>query len=530
LLTASGEFQNLDPSVRRDLAHGLVQICSTALALNVAAESPSVSSDPAFRRQLAVAQSAGSEYSGVAASRVAETTNQILTAVSFPRFVTELINGVFKAMVDSNQQQLSSFVELIRNVAASTGGFADANVSLEGARRWLAERFPEAFTVDGEADPFAEPGQPLSAEEQAERDSETRLRLKPGASMPSEGALRSSLGLGPDESVSSGDPENLVGLARSALARSRQQVLSTMVMLGLQRIVIESGRLHASMRFHIDTRSAAQDDRGSQFDARHTNNVGGSVGFGPWGASASMTNTIGFVSTQKTQTTEEMNTDLDLNSSVELVFKSDYLPLDRLAGRAQVDRIKVNTLNPESEIKASTEARQAREKRITESEGKRRESLDKAISAAPAPPAAPKPMEPGSVEAAEKARKDAEERDKKDKKKEEKAEPKPKAAAGAGSTGAPANSSSSAPANSPANSPANPPVTPPAGQGEVRPPAPPPGNTRRGNPAQAHSLALEEASTPPRLPDVIFVPTFQEAVDEMLDLAALRPGEVLYDL
>ena len=46
-------------------------------------------------------------------------------------------------------------------------------------------------------------------------------------------------------------------------------MLATMVMLGMQRIVIESGRLSASMRFHIDTRSAAADDRGSTFDVRN---------------------------------------------------------------------------------------------------------------------------------------------------------------------------------------------------------------------------------------------------------------------
>jgi hypothetical protein len=426
ILTGSEDYQRLDPSTRRDIAQGLVKICSTALDLNKADVAAGVSK-PDSQMPLAFSQSAGSEFSGVAASRVAQTTHDILNAVSFPRFVTELINGVFKALVDTNQQQLNSYVELIRNVAASTDGFTEANVGLDGARQWLVERFPGSFTVEGEADPFAEPGQQLSPEEQAERDAETRLRLRPGASMPPEAALRTALGLGPNESVPGGDPENLAALARSALARNRQQMLSTMVMLGLQRIVIESGRLHASMRFHIDTRSAAAEDRGSQFDVRNTTTASGSFGYGPWGASASMTNTIGFVSTQKTQTTEEMNTDLDLNSSVELVFKTDYVPLDRLAGREQVDRIKVNTLNPEAEAKAATEARQAREKRISESESKRWAALDKSISPRPEQPPAPKPGEPGSVEAAEKARREAEEKSKKkaEKKPEKKSEPKP---------------------------------------------------------------------------------------------------------
>ena len=127
-----------------------------------------------------------------------------------------------------------------------------------------------------------------------------------------------------------------------------------------------------------------------------------------------MTNTIGYVSTQQTQTTEEMNTDLDLNSSVELVFKTDYLPLDRLAGREQVDRIKVHTLNPEAEAKAAAETREAREKRIGDSEAERRKSIGKSISAPPSPPPPPKPGEPGSIEAADKARKEAEEKARKE--------------------------------------------------------------------------------------------------------------------
>ena len=121
----------------------------------------------------------------------------------------------------------------------------------------------------------ANPGSRSTPEEQAERDADTRLRLRPGASMPSEGALRTSLGWARRTRVPGGDPENLVALARAALARNRQQMLATMVMLGMQRIVIESGRLHASMRFHIDTRSAAADDRGSQLRrAQYEHGVG----------------------------------------------------------------------------------------------------------------------------------------------------------------------------------------------------------------------------------------------------------------
>jgi hypothetical protein len=426
LLLASPAFAELNPTQQRELAAAMVKVCDRAARLlHEELTSEEELKGRGMRRPresggrpagdgavatapLARAQSAGSEYSGVSASRVAGTTRDILNAVSFPRFVTELINGVFKAMVDSNRQQMQGYVELLNNVAASTNGFADSNLGPDRAREWLAERYPESFVFEKDAEEEGWEG------EEPEPSSAT-LRLRPGASMPSAEALRTDLGLGPTDSVPSGDPEQtLVPMARRALARQRQQMLATMVMLGMQRIVIDSGRIHASMRFHIDTQSAAQNDRGSQIDFRNTINAAGSFGFGPWGASASMTNTIGYVSTDKTQSTEAMNTEVDLNSSVELVFKTDYLPLERMAGQGQIDRIKVNTLNPDAEAKLASEDRRARVASADKRDVERRAALDKAITGAPAAPPAPKPGEAGTVEAADKAKKDAADRAKKE--------------------------------------------------------------------------------------------------------------------
>ena len=42
--------------------------------------------------------------------------------------------------------------------------------------------------------------------------------------------------------------------------------------------------------------------------------------------------------------------------------------------------------------------------------------------------------------------------------------------------------------------------------------------------------AQEKDQKPPREPDVIYVPTPQAVVDKMLDLADVRPGEIVYDL
>ncbi len=390
LLAAEQGFAALDGGTRRDLAGALARISSAALDNE---DKATVS-----RPVLAQAQNAGSEFSGVATDRLAGTTRDTLNAVSFPRFVTELITGVFKAMNDSNQQQLTAFVDLLRNVAQTTEGFADANVGVAGARGWLAERFPGSFVIEGGDDEdFKEdlsgydPAErrEREAEIQAERDAATKLVLRSGASPPAEAALRSALGVAEGEFVPTGDPEGLVPFARQVLARNRQQLLATMIQMGMQRIVIESGRLNAAMRFHIDTTSAAANDKGSQFDMRNTTE--GSIGakFGPWGAEAKVQNTIGYVSTDRTSTTEEMNTSVDLDSGVELIFRTDYVPLDRLAGGADRERIRVNTINPSAETERLSKERETRSAGRATENAARGERLNTALHSPP--PLAPSP-------------------------------------------------------------------------------------------------------------------------------------------
>jgi ubiquinone/menaquinone biosynthesis C-methylase UbiE len=44
------------------------------------------------------------------------------------------------------------------------------------------------------------------------------------------------------------------------------------------------------------------------------------------------------------------------------------------------------------------------------------------------------------------------------------------------------------------------------------------------------AAAQQKKELPPRMPDVIYVPTPQEVVDEMLKIADVKKGDVLYDL
>ncbi|MCC7416065.1 MAG: class I SAM-dependent methyltransferase [Acidobacteria bacterium] len=50
------------------------------------------------------------------------------------------------------------------------------------------------------------------------------------------------------------------------------------------------------------------------------------------------------------------------------------------------------------------------------------------------------------------------------------------------------------------------------------------------NPLLAALVVWQTAQAPARKPDVIYVPTPQDVVDAMLDLAGVKPGDVVYDL
>jgi len=133
-----------------------------------------------------------------------------------------------------------------------------------------------------------------------------------------------------------------------------------MVQMGMHRIVIDSGRINASKRFHIDATSAAEEDQSSRFDTRTTIGASGSFGFGLWSASASISSTIGYVSTDDVRTRENLTASAYLNNSVELHFRTDQVPLDRIASQHTVDRLRLNTLNPERELDIARQADAAR--------------------------------------------------------------------------------------------------------------------------------------------------------------------------
>src|SRR4051794_21412579 len=152
--------------------------------------------------------------------RVAEATRATLGAIDFPSFVASLIQGTFKAIVDASIQQMEAYAALLKNVAATVDRFMDDNVSEGMAKDHLATEHSWLFKRQ-----VPRSGQP---ELVADR---TQTRELP--------SFLKDLGFtAPTDLTKDAIQGTVVPATRRTLAETRQQTLATMVLMGINRVVV----------------------------------------------------------------------------------------------------------------------------------------------------------------------------------------------------------------------------------------------------------------------------------------------------
>jgi hypothetical protein len=275
---------------------------------------------------------AADEFSPRAANQVGRITQETLNAIAFPTFVADLIKGTFNAIVDASIQQMEAFGTLLANVAKTVDQFMSDNITDNQARDYLAAQYPGHFSV-----------------ETTDRAARVRVRREAGDLPPPN--FRTDLGLSEDvELDDSAAEEKLVPAARRKLAQSRHQLLATMVLMGINRIVVTSGRIAAKMGFRIATKDRATAQSASQFDWKNeTAAAAGWLGFG-----VATRNTVAYVSSQKKDSSDEIDVHADLTGEVDLKFKSETFPLERFADAGVITTIQGNTPNPAANTPTQT--------------------------------------------------------------------------------------------------------------------------------------------------------------------------------
>jgi hypothetical protein len=278
-----------------------------------------------------------------------EAFGQLVQKVDFPKFVGGLIKNVFQAIVESSIEQMRAYGELIANVAKTVDQFMADNISPGAGRDWLADRYPDALDVEvnQSAGTFAEgeePPPPTATLVPKGDDPEVRLA-----------EISREMNINPPiTDLSDADAElRLVTAARLQMARQRQQLLSSMVMLGINRIVVTDGSINAKVVFDMRaTSEATAKNTASMYDReaqKSRTSVSASYGgwFSPWKASASTTHEQEHVATVGSavdeSSTDKAEVKARLSGDVRVNFKSDYLPLEKMATPEMMSVIQGNS-------------------------------------------------------------------------------------------------------------------------------------------------------------------------------------------
>jgi hypothetical protein len=228
-------------------------------------------------------------------------------AVNFPGFVAGLITGTFQAIVDATAQQLREYADLVANLSRSVDDFARDHVSADQARAHLAGKHRELRHV---APP---PG----------TNAETQLAIEPGAEGTSPAWL-ADYGLDGEELT----PELVAGplheAGKTQLAEQRMSTLASMVLMGINRIVISAGDIKAKLQFHANVREKTDAELAT---AQMGSGIAGRAG----SAGAQL-----MVSTVKANTQAEASLKANLTGEVRIQFRTETFPLERFADSAAI--------------------------------------------------------------------------------------------------------------------------------------------------------------------------------------------------
>jgi hypothetical protein len=347
MLTRVPAFHDMRPDEQSQLANNMVRLLAymddpngvvsdTAPAQALATKRPDANEQT--RQNLSQSPGfAGKQFVAGAAQQGTDQFVRLVKEVDFPAFVGGLINNVFLSIVETSIEQMRAYAELVANVAKSAEDYMNENIGVGQGRDYLADRFPDLIDLE-----LNDSGQ-------------SRLRLKPSTEDP-EAALaeiHNTMGIAGEPPTEIDDDEQelrLVNAARLAMAKSRQQLLASMVMLGINRIVVTDGSIVAKVKFDMRaTDEAARQYKASAYDRQTSRNKnvsafgGHFLGFGGGSVNINERSHVATVSTSVDETSEsKLDLTARLQGEVRVNFKSDYLPLEKMATPEMIGAIQGN--------------------------------------------------------------------------------------------------------------------------------------------------------------------------------------------
>jgi hypothetical protein len=375
LLTAIPTFKALTPEEQRALATNMVKVMAyitdphgiiteTTTNGTMPAQVRALADDPVEAAKSMLSKppkTAGQDFKAGAVREGVEQFGALVKKVDFPKFVGGLIKNVFQAIVESSIEQMRAYGELISNVAKTVGDFANDNISQAAGRDWLAQKYPGSLEVrsGAQSGALAEgDAAPAAAPVLAAKGENVEVKLA---------EVSRDLGIVPPI-TSIDDPQaelKIVTAARLQMAKSRQQMLASMVMLGINRIVITDGSINAKVIFDM----RAEDKVKRKFDAQMSDTesqraaTSMNASYGGWMSPVDVdvhgeaeTNHVATVGSALDETSEsKAEVKAKLSGEVRVNFKSDYLPLEKMATPEMMSTIQGNSTpyNPNQKSQAA---------------------------------------------------------------------------------------------------------------------------------------------------------------------------------
>ena len=339
---------------RRQLAYGMVAVgealadrewllqapASEVAAKNIQEIQEKIASSPSM------VEAMGNPLGGYKAS-AEEQGSAILTNtiqnVDFPSFVSGLIQGVFQAIVQSSIQQMEAYEQLVMALVQSAKEFGAQNYSNQQAGDYLTSNYPQAF----------------------KKDSDGRVVAKDGGTLSKEDARA----LGVSQNTDPSDPDAMSQLnsaAKTIMGRQRQQMLATLVMMGINRIIVTDGRINAKVVFDLQATDSTTSKfkAGVNYDSTTRSHMEAksskllSLLAGSMSGSTDVTTNLKVMSALDTTSDSKAELKARLSGEVDVNFKSETFPLERLVPSEKVQEIRArsNPNLPRSSEGAKTEA------------------------------------------------------------------------------------------------------------------------------------------------------------------------------
>lgn len=253
-----------------------------------------------------------------ATETIARRAGAMVDEIDFPGFVAQLVHGTFDAIVDASIRQMESYSELVSACAKTVDEFTEANVTSNQARDWLATRYPgDVGLLLPDGGERAEPQVVPRAE-----------GLAP--------AWLADYGMEGEELTPELLEQRVIPQVRRNIGAERHQLLSTMVLMGLNRVAVRDGSISAKVMFRAAARDAAGVQYATSSDPKSVNN------WGERGAASYAGQTSTMVSTLAVNAQNESSVRADLFGEVKLNFVSETVSLDRLIEPARAALVQRN--------------------------------------------------------------------------------------------------------------------------------------------------------------------------------------------